>query len=224
MDALGFVVALLFLIVLCVFLYLWWKADAQRNSSLQAVGSAQTKVLPDIARVTFTVQAEHDTSAQDAMSAASSQMSAVISGLASLKDALRTQEIRVERITDDKNGSSFYRASQSLEVTTTPDALGNVIDTGLAHGAMNVDDVQIFISPELNATISKQLMKEAIDAGQKVAEQQASWAHVRLGSLSSLSTSSYAPIITLHMAAATTPVQTSVQPVEVTANLVYKIY
>src|SRR5690606_28899495 len=133
--------------------------------------------------------------------------------------------VRLELVTsntDDNDDREFFRATQTVLVTTAPSEVAQLLDVAAAQPGARILQLSTDLSPQLQSGVEARLSPLAIADAMRQAELQAQAAHVRLGALSSLQLSFPRPGPRLFAAtSAATPFEPGALEREAQALLVY---
>ncbi len=203
-------------------------------------GQAQRDVMPDQAKLSFSVVTEANTSEAAAQQNAQ-RMSAVVAALKGY-GTVETQQYTVYPVYDYGTlpaGSSrdlhiqFYRATNTVQLTmTNTSTVGDAIDAGVNAGANSVPQVSYDLTDALRKQVQTQLLTEAGQHAKTQAQAVADGLGVSLGKVKSVSESNVnfpGPIMyareasTTGSSAPSTPAEPSKVTVSATVSVTYAI-
>lgn len=164
-------------------------AGADLRATVTVVGDGRVTVQPDLALVTFGVEANGQTLAA-AQADASTRMQAVIDGLIGLgipRDDIRTSRVSANPVYDQRDNTVIrgYRASNSVQVKLRElDRVGPIVDAMTAAGANRVDGLAFAV--EKIEEPKNQARALAVQNGRAKADQLASLAGMRVVAVKSI--------------------------------------
>ena len=164
-------------------------AGADLRSTVTVVGDGRVTVQPDLAMVTFDVEANGQTLAA-AQADASTRMQAVIDGLIGLgipREDIRTSRVSANPVYDQRDNTVIrgYRATNSVQVKLRElDRVGPIVDAITAAGANRVEGLTF--SVEKIEEPKNQARALAVQNGRVKADQLASLAGMRVVAVKSI--------------------------------------
>ncbi len=176
------------------------------TGTTKVTGQAHRFIQPDMSKLRMAVKATAATSAE-ATALGNSLITNVSESLANLVNLTDIQTSNFKLTPNYPVGEDGYtRASntpdnftyvQSLDVTTTPDLVGNLVDITVTSGndQVQIDDVVFYASPEKANDVLNELRVEAIKSGLETATIMATAAGGEVGGVVLVSDSSYVPYV-----------------------------
>lgn len=218
-----------------------------REKIITVTGIATASVEPNLLLVTFGVETQEKT-AKQALTINSESMNAIVSALDSVgitDEDLSTSQLNIYpvyesyRDDDDRYHQELvgYKVTNTLNVKTEQlDSAADIIDSAVSAGANRVDSISFTLSPETQMEIKDALLEQAvINAKTKAERALAPLDHQIIGvksiSLSEFGISPQSPVYrdfaymdSAEMGLAkSTPIFSSEQDVQTTANVVFLI-
>jgi uncharacterized protein YggE len=164
-------------------------AGVDLRSTVTVVGDGRVTIQPDLAQVTFGVEANGQTLAA-AQADASTRMQAVIDGLIGLgipREDIRTSRVSANPVYDPRDNTVIrgYRATNSVQVKLRElDRVGPIVDAITAAGANRVEGLTF--SVEKIEEPKNQARALAVQNGRVKADQLASLAGMRVVAVKSI--------------------------------------
>lgn len=204
------------------------------RSTVSVVGDGRVTVQPDLATVTFGVEANGPTLAA-AQADASTRMQAVIDGLLGLgipREDIKTNRISASPVYDQRDNTQIrgYRASNSVQVKLRElDRVGPIVDAITAAGANRVDGLAF--SVEKIEEPKNQARALAMQNARVKADQLAALAGMRVVGIKSIVESDAssqpvqfaAPVAARAEAAPAPPVEPGTQEIRTQVSVTYII-
>jgi uncharacterized protein len=208
------------------------------GSGIEVSGVGEVEVAPDEATLNFAVETSAPTS-QEAAQQNATQMERVIAALVAAgipRNEIETRNFNVypEYVTDERGENPRvrgYRVSNHVSFETTRlEAVGSLIDAGLAAGANRIDGVSFGLRNP--AAAEAEALREAVERARASAETLAQALGVTLGQLvhATTSTDPIRPIPLMAMNVRTeaaqafdTPIQPGQQMVQARVVLLFSI-
>lgn len=191
---------------------------------IETTGQGDVQIAPDRARLHIAVQTQAPTAVQASASNAR-RAKAVIDTLRALglsQSQISTANYQVTPQTVYANGQAprvtGYSVSNEIQADVPVDQLGSLIDAGLTKGVDAGVSFEMYSSHEAEA--HREALAKAVASARADAEVMAKAAGGRLGSLSSMSTSSPEPRPMFAMAARAPQAQTPISAGEQSINAV----
>jgi uncharacterized protein YggE len=204
------------------------KAQPQRSSYVQAVGSATVSGKPDQALIQLSVVTTA-VSATDASNQNASQVNAVLAALGGILGPNANIQTLSYSLNPNynfpQNGAQIltgYTAQNTVQVTLTDLSLiGKVIDTGISSGANRVQGLQFGLQND--QPVRTQALKAATVQAKANADAMASGVGLTTGTIISIlegATSNPTPILLAGAAtSATTPIETGVVNIQASVTI-----
>ncbi len=206
-------------------------ADTDLRSTVAVVGDGRVLVQPDVATVSFGVEATGQTFAA-AQADASTRMQAVIDTLVGLgvpREEIKTSRLSASPVYDPKDNTIVrgYRANNSVLVKLHDlDRVGSIVDAVTAAGANRVDGVT-FAVDQLEAP-KAQARALAVQNARTKADQLASLAGMRIIGVKAMEESDATsnsprpqPMAARAESAAAPPIEPGTQEVRTQVSIVY---
>ncbi|MGE3269842.1 MAG: SIMPL domain-containing protein [Chloroflexota bacterium] len=201
------------------------------RSTVTVVGDGRVTVQPDLATITFSVEANAPTLAE-AQADASTRMQSVIDALTGqgiARDDIRTSRLSANPVYDEKDRTVItgYRANNSVQVKLRDlSTVGQVVDSITAAGANRVDGLSF--SVENIEEPKNQARAQAMQNARVKADQLASLAGMRVTGVKSIQESDassppvpYAAAAPARAEAAAPPVEPGTQEVRTQVTVTY---
>lgn len=202
------------------------------RSTVTVVGDGRVTVQPDLAIITFGVEANGQTLAA-AQADAATRMQAVIDGLLGLgipREDIRTSRVSANPIYDQRNNTVIqgYRATNSVQVKLRElERVGPTVDAITAAGANRVDGLAF--SVEKIDEPKSQARAQAFQNGRVKADQLASLAGMRITGVKAISESDASsqpvpvaqPMAARSEAAAAPPIEPGTQEIRTQVTVTY---
>lgn len=210
-------------------------ADDDDDRHLTVMGEAIVSVAPDAAtlQVGVVAQANDAKTAQDQISEKMHKIIDAVTGLGISAADIQTSQLSLSPVYEDTRNKPdaepriiAYRAANTIQITTSDVAVGNVIDTAITAGANQINSLQFILKNDKNAR--RQALEQAAQDAMQKASTLAAAMNVRLGQPYQISESSVSnrppqPMLyTARALSADTPVQSG--QVEVRASIVVRYF
>ncbi len=170
--------------------------DKEENT-INVQGSAELKVDPDEAEVWAGVSFVKDT-AEEAQAEANKVVNDILDGLrykGITEDDIETTQLSLREEyswNEGKREIIGWRATQTLKVKTTDmNKVGTIVDVAVDNGANQINNINFGLSDELEKEYKKQALTDAAKNVKEKAETIAESLGVKLGSIKTVSESSY---------------------------------
>lgn len=169
-------------------------------------GEARRYVQPDVSKMRLAVRATADTT-MEAQNLGNSASQQVVSSLSDMVNSTDIQTSNFELTPNyplneegypmRSNAPDNFTYVQHLDITTSPETVGNLLDAAIEAGNESVEivDVVFYVSPEKSKEILDELRVEAIEQGINTATIMAKAAGGQIGGTLLVSDSSYTPYI-----------------------------
>ncbi|MBM7648277.1 uncharacterized protein YggE [Bacillus ectoiniformans] len=148
------------------------EGERRADHSLKVTGEGVRTAAPDRAILTlgFVTEDSNPDTAQKTSAETVSNMISAILALAILPEQIKTEDYRIDILYDYIEGKQVFRGYQVthlLQITTSMEQAGQVLDTAVKNGANTVSNVRFSLSN------SEAFYNEALAAAYKDAEQKA---------------------------------------------------
>jgi len=176
------------------------------TGTVKVTGQANRFIQPDMSKLRLAVKAIADTSAEatDLGNALIANVSQSLSGLVNATD-IQTSNFQLTpnypvaedgytRMSSIPDNFTYF---QSLDVTTTPDVVGSLVDVAIESGGdrVQIADVVFYASNEKTKDVLNELRVEAIKNGLETATIMVTAGGGEIGGVVLLSDSSYVPYV-----------------------------
>lgn len=176
------------------------------TGSAKVTGQSNRFIQPDMSKIRLAIKATAPTSAEATSlgNSLTANVSSSLEGFVNLTD-IQTSNFQLtpnypvgeDGFTRTSSTPDNFTYFQSLDVTTTPDVVGKLVDVAVESGSdrVQIADVVFYASPQTIKDVLNELRVEAIASAQETATIMATAAGAKVGGIVLLSDSSYVPYV-----------------------------
>ena len=216
-----------------------------REKVISVTGTATSSVAPDLANISFGVEIQEKT-AKDALASNSELMNKVIAAIKQvgiIDSEISTSQFNIYPVynyyQEKDTGKNIqeligYRVSNIINVKTEKlDSIASIIDSAVSAGVNRVDNVFFSLSPEVSSKLQDELLAQAVLNAKSKAEIALTPLNYKIIGVKEISLTEFSvpyprPMSdmafgAMEKSAAPTPIFTSDQDINTSANVVFLI-